>query len=258
MMRFTYFGAANMNCFSNGALHDFVFGFFRRMKRLLLDSCRILFTRDYLFQVRSYSQDGEDIFLKDYFSKRKSGFFVDVGAHHPYRFSTTFHLYRSGWNGINIDGTPGVMKVFRKYRPRDINIEAAVSLEKGAGEFYCFSESALNGFLTEEQLEERKRSGFEPFAIKEVEYYPLREILEKNVPNNTKICYMNIDVEGLEYEVLESNDWEKFKPELISVELIARSVEEAMSHRVSLFLNELGYRMIYKNLRTAIFEYNAE
>ena len=66
--------------------------------------------------------------LDRFLCQRPSGFYVDVGAHHPIRFSNTFRLYRKGWRGLNIDANPGSMKRFHHTRPRDINIEAAVSI----------------------------------------------------------------------------------------------------------------------------------
>ena len=36
-----------------------------------------------------FGQEGEDIFLTRVFGNKANGFFVDVGAHHPTRFSNT-------------------------------------------------------------------------------------------------------------------------------------------------------------------------
>ena len=79
------------------------------------------------YWLKSYSQEGEDIILARIFGKQQNGFYVDVGAHHPYRFSNTYFFYKRGWKGINIDAMPGSMKIFNKYRPRDKNIEAGIS-----------------------------------------------------------------------------------------------------------------------------------
>jgi hypothetical protein len=73
----------------------------------------------------SYSQDGEDMVLKVFFyeNKRKyEGFYIDVGAHHPFRFSNTAFFYQKGWRGINIEPTPDLIKKFKRYRKRDINL----------------------------------------------------------------------------------------------------------------------------------------
>ncbi len=45
-----------------------------------------------IYAVKSYSQEGEDLILRRIFNDRASGFYVDVGAHHPRRFSNTFNF----------------------------------------------------------------------------------------------------------------------------------------------------------------------
>jgi hypothetical protein len=58
------------------------------------------------YSKKSYSQEGEDMILNRIFEFRNSGFYIDVGAHHPMRFSNTYFFYRKGWRGINIDAMP--------------------------------------------------------------------------------------------------------------------------------------------------------
>ena len=52
---------------------------------------------------KSYSMDGEDIEIFNYFKNKKNGFYVDVGAYHPIQRNNTMLLYLNGWEGINID-----------------------------------------------------------------------------------------------------------------------------------------------------------
>jgi hypothetical protein len=47
----------------------------------------------------SYSQHGEDAFVANFFAARAKGFYLDIGASHPFRLSNTCSLYRSGWKG---------------------------------------------------------------------------------------------------------------------------------------------------------------
>ena len=79
----------------------------------------------------SYSLQGEDMVLKELFADKNQGFYVDVGAHHPFRFSNTYLFYKKGWRGINIDAMPRSMELFDKFRPRDINIECGVASNGG-------------------------------------------------------------------------------------------------------------------------------
>lgn len=128
---------------------------------------------------RSWSQEGEDLVLRRIFCEKSNGFYVDVGAHHPKRFSNTYHFYQLGWSGINIDAMPGSMNLFKKWRPRDINIEVGISKQKGVLDYYVFNEPALNGFST--YLSEQRNSRSNNCIIKEVimvEVKPLYEILD--------------------------------------------------------------------------------
>ncbi len=82
--------------------------------------------------------------MSRYFENKKTtGFYVDVGAHHPLRFSNTYKFYKRGWHGINIDAMPGSMDLFNRLRHRDINLERAVSDSKQILTYYAFNEPAL-------------------------------------------------------------------------------------------------------------------
>ena len=67
---------------------------------------------------KSYSQEGEDLLVDRFLDCKPLGFYVDVGARRPKRFSNTYRLYRRGWRGLNIDANPGSMAPFRRIRPR--------------------------------------------------------------------------------------------------------------------------------------------
>ena len=54
------------------------------------------------------------------------GYYVDIGAHHPVKYSNTYLLWLNGWSGINIDPLPNVMALFDKYRPKDINLNIVI------------------------------------------------------------------------------------------------------------------------------------
>ena len=107
------------------------------------------------------AKEGEDIILSEFFPNKTDGFYVDVGAHHPMRFSNTHMFYKKGWRGINIDAMPGSMKAFERKRPRDINLEIGVSGKEGEMTFYMFDDPALNGFSMEISKDRDKNSNFE-------------------------------------------------------------------------------------------------
>ena len=104
------------------------------------------------FSNLSYSQEGEDLILNRFFNNKENGFYVDVGAHHPRRFSNTYSFYKKGWRGINIDALPGSMVAFNKERPNDINLEIGISKKESELLYYMFNEPALNTFSETEAV----------------------------------------------------------------------------------------------------------
>ena len=166
----------------------------------------------------SFSSAGEDMILRHLIgSDKMSGFYVDVGAVHPTLFSNTYFFYLNGWQGINIEARPGSKTLFDKIRPRDINLELGISSESGTMTYYFISEdSTMNSFSAEflreiEMLEHVSKEI--PVAT-----IPLADVLERHLPDGQAIDFMSVDVEGHDFEVLESNDWTRFRPRIVVVE----------------------------------------
>lgn len=210
------------------------------------------------YPTKSYSQEGEDMVLKRILGNEKKGFYVDIGAHHPQRFSNTYYFYTQGWRGINIDAMPGSMSAFNKSRPADINIEAPVSRRKQTLTFYMFNEPALNGFS--KQLSEQRSANGQAYKIIrtiDLETVTLAEILAKYLPTGQQIEFMSIDVEGLDYDVLLSNDWSRFRPKIILVEILNKSLEDLFGHEITKLLGSEGYVITCKTMNTVFFTLKA-
>lgn len=205
------------------------------------------------YAIKSYSQEGEDMILRRLFENQQTGFYVDVGAHHPMRFSNTYFFYKKGWNGINIDAMPGSMKLFNKFRPRDINIEKPVSETKQVLTYYAFNEPALNGFSKELSDERNGKGNYFVKFTKDIETSTLEEILDNNLPNNQQIDFLSIDVEGLDFMVLKSNNFTKYRPKVILIEIIGSSLSDIENNDISKFLKDHRYSIYAKTVNTVIF-----
>lgn len=202
----------------------------------------------------AFSQEGEDILLMRILDIKKKGFYVDVGAHHPKRFSNTYNLYLNGWNGLNIDPNPGTKKIFDKYRPRDVNLEMGVSKNNQYMQYYIFNETALNSFSPDLSIyRNNTKSDYHITEEKSILVQPLAKILKDNLPVKQKIDLMNIDVEGLDLEVLESNDWVNYRPRIIIIEILDTPVSHLQNSAIHKFLNKQNYALYSKLVQSAIF-----
>jgi len=205
------------------------------------------------YAIKSYSLEGEDMILKSLFEERQTGFYIDVGAHHPKKFSNTYFFYKRGWSGINIDAMPGSMEPFRKIRSRDINLEAAIAKEPREMTFFIFDEPALNTFDSD-LAAQRIREKFQVIAEKKITTKTLKEILNECLPKGTKITFLSIDVEGLDLEVLQSNDWQAFRPECVLVECLGLNMNDLQNNPVYQFLAQQQYEVVAKTGRTVFFQ----
>ena len=202
---------------------------------------------------RSYSQEGEDMILRRVFEHKAHGFYVDVGAHHPMRFSNTYFFYRRGWRGINIDARPGSKRDFDRARKRDVNVECGVAQVAGTSKYYVFNEPALNGFSPTLSEQRHGRGDYRIVATHEIQLRPLRELLDVYLPPNQEIDFLSIDVEGLDFDVVLSNDWKKYRPAYVLVEMLGASLSDVSASPIAQVLSTNGYEIYAKCMNTAFF-----
>jgi len=190
--------------------------------------------RESVFWQKSYSQDGEDVVLNSYFSDfpEYKGFYLDIGALHPLRFSNTQMFYEKGWRGINIDATPNSMQEFKKLRPEDINLEYGISGSQGELTYYLYDEPALNNSDLE-RTQYLKTYGYDVKEEVKIKTMPINQILEKYLPQGRNIDFIDVDVEGLDYV---DNDFVNYQ-----------------NSQMYNLLSEKGYRVLAKTMRTVIF-----
>jgi FkbM family methyltransferase len=228
------------------------------LKRLIPKSIRALLRPQPSHRKISYAQEGEDRILSALLgleeSDRRRGFYVDVGAHHPERYSNTFLFYIHGWNGINIDAMPGSMNVFCRERSRDINLQAAIADELKTLIFYEFNEPALNSFCRDAASLRNNYRGWKIVRERQIRTTRLSDVLERHLPQGKSIDFMSIDVEGLDLDVLRSNNWVKFRPAVVLVE----DSEEALfgtndNSKIRGYMLQQGYSFCCKTLLTTFF-----
>lgn len=194
-----------------------------------------------------YSQYGEDIVLSKLLRGTKKGFYIDIGANHPSILSNTKYFYEKGFRGINIEPNPNLIENFYAQRSEDINLNVGISPIDGELTFYILEADTLSTFSQEVANEScivYKTKITEEIKVKTV---PLIKIIEKYAPEKT-IDFMSIDTEGYDLEVLQSNDWEKYRPRFIIIEI------NQDSKNILKFMLDNKYKIVYKNHTNWIFK----
>jgi FkbM family methyltransferase len=163
----------------------------------------------------SYAQDVEDVMLQRVFPRDYCGFYIDVGASDPFLFSVTKHFYDRGWRGINIEPVFSVWEKLRDQRPRDVNLNIALSNEEGKLTFYDVASETTWSTLSAE-IGDHLRSRGMIVHPRETPVTTLARLCEEHA--DRPIDVLKIDVEGHEQEVISGGDWRRWRPRVVLVE----------------------------------------
>jgi FkbM family methyltransferase len=208
---------------------------------------------------RTFSIEAEDLLVERVFysllerSQNYLGFYVDIGAFDPITCSNTWHFYKRGWRGLTIEANPERATRFRELRPRDIHVNAAVGAE-GLGRYLQFSDPLLNGFLTDDMIAHHQANGFSVARSDMVSIRPIESLLCENVPSDTPIDYLNIDVELMEDEILSHWDFSRWMPRIIAIEIHGGlDVTDIAATHVARLLANKGYVFFSRLWHSSIF-----
>jgi FkbM family methyltransferase len=190
----------------------------------------------------SYSLNFEDVILHRLFPGTENGIYVDVGAGHPRLENDTFALYQRGWHGINIEPNHGFHAALTEERPRDTNIRGVLS--DSFGDVCTYYELEGSGLSTcdVEQAAAYQAIGLD-LDLREVSTTTLSSILTE--AGITHFNILKVDVEGFEEKVLVGNDWERFRPDVVLVEVTYPENPVRRPTNILSFMEQRGYRHVH-------------
>mgnify|MGYP003672691215 CR=1 FL=1 len=199
---------------------------------------------------RSYSQSGEDLIISYAFGLKGilKPNYIDIGAFHPFDLSNTALFYQNGSTGINIEPNFYNYQLFEKFRRKDVNLNVGVGPEEENIKYFSFNNPSLNTFsmLEAEKMthlyETTKNKRYKLIDTYKVKVLPLNNIL-KNYMSAGNLDLLSIDVEGMDFELLKTLDFNKYPPKIICVESVEYSIDGKGEKRKDVidYLEEKGY-----------------
>ena len=198
---------------------------------------------------KSYSQGSMDLILNHIFKDKKDGFYIDVGCQHPIKNNNTYLLFKKGWKGVNIDLDNVNIDLFNFFRPKDNNVNSAVSnnVEK-VKLFYYHQKSPIN--TLDEKISMKQQAKIEKKI--DIQTNTLENILDNYSIN--KIDLLTIDVEGFELKVLKGLNFDKYKPSVIIVEFLDleankweipyNNLDNVLKSEIYSFLTNKNYKLV--------------
>ena len=208
-----------------------------------------------------YSQDNQDRYLEFFvFKGFKNGVYVDVGAHDGVSLNNTLYFEKNNnWTGINIEPIKTVFDKLVINRPNNINLNYAVCNYNGETEFVCNTghTEMISGIKDTfdirhwQRLENENRQTGSITEIINVNTKKLETICDEN--NITHIHYLSIDVEGAEFEVIKSINFDKVFIDVIGFENNYNDV----SIPIVQFLENKNFVIIHKSLDILMINKNS-
>ena len=199
-----------------------------------------------------YSQHNQDRFLELYvFKGHKNGIFMDIGAHDGIDINNTYYFEEThGWTGINVEANKDVYNKLVVNRPKCINVYCAVTNKDGAAEFivnkgYTEMLSGLKSQYDVRHIDRLIRENIQHKVVSNTVLIETKKIESICDTHNIKhINYLSVDVEGAEFEVIKSINFDKLYIDVIGFE----NNYEDVSEPIMLYLQSKGYIFMNKTI----------
>ncbi|MEZ3463470.1 MAG: FkbM family methyltransferase [Lachnospiraceae bacterium] len=193
---------------------------------------------------KTYSADGEDLFMLDYITSKYDHFsYIDIGVCHPVVRNNTYLFYENGFTeGVLVEPNMEMCDMAAVYRPinKIVNMGASPDLSAEKLDYYYDSmHPGLNTFRKDVALQRGIAQ-----SCKKVPVENINSILADNFKTYPNV--MDIDTEGLDYELLAHLDFERFPIDLICVEASAGDL-------IRKLMQEKGYQILKTTSENEIY-----
>ena len=200
----------------------------------------------------SYSHYAEDLIVAHLLSEKlrrgERGVYVDIGAFDPFLFSNTLLLHQHGWRGLNVDPNRAQVERFKKYRPNDANVCAAVSDGARPMVFLEYPTAGTNRLAEPTEANLANVTGELPTHVQPMTTVSLTELLTAHLPD-AAIDFLTVDCEGEDLKVLNGLDWTRWSPYVVAVE----AYDDETRRNVTEFMKQRGYTLVAQAILTLIF-----
>lgn len=197
--------------------------------------------------IGGFSQYGEDLVLDALMGCPQTGVYVDVGANDPVVFNNTKRFSLRGWRGIDVEPNPTLHAALAADRTEDICLNVGIGAEVAELDFYRLDPDTLSSF--DEETAQRNTQEYPDSRIVDVLKIPvltLSSLFESHLADRP-IDFLSLDVEGGELSALGSNDWERWRPRFVLVEV------NHSGPAIVEFMERSGYAYVWCNGTNGIF-----
>lgn len=201
------------------------------------------------YSKRIFSQCGEDLIIKElckHICKEKNIKYLDIGANHPFSLSNTALLYfnnKPNGGGVLVEPNPEMAMLLKARRSSDHVLNAGVS-STGCEEelpFYVMDLHVLSTF-SKVEADQYVKMGHEIIEVLIIKTVNINDIF-KEYFSDGEIDFLNIDTEGLDFDILKTIDFKSYIPKVVCVETVdyRPTGKQKKQNDILKFLQSKGY-----------------
>lgn len=195
----------------------------------------------YLYE--KMSQLDQDKNVLEFYSQKKNGFFLEIGAYDGIEMSNTLLLEKVGWTGICVEPLPKMYEKLVNNR-KCKTYQLAIDIESGKSLSFVEAEM-LSGDITRIDKDRIvKTFGSQKLentiTVKTINLTDL--LIDAGAP--TFIDFLSLDTEGSELDILRGHDFSLYKFGYISVE---HNYKQPARKQIREFLESKGYTFFQEN-----------
>ena len=147
---------------------------------------------------------------------------------------------------------PFLYSVLAKWRAKDVCLNVGIGREEGTLKFHVMHPHVLSTFRDDAAAELVASGKARETECINVQVLPLSTILDRHL-NNRRVDLLCVDTEGFDFEVLSSNDWARFRPEIVLVEKGSPGLGKTIDP-VAKLLESNGYVKIEQTLHNDFYQ----
>ena len=223
----------------------------------------LLSRKDYVPLTKYYAQTGEDYLLNQFFLGKTSGVYIDVGAFDGVHLSNSYCFELMGWKGICVEPQPFYFDICKNTRKGSVCINAACVKDDAIGTIEILADQT--GLFSSAKYDGERESmqghyGTIELEVEEPEHITvpaksLNSVIKDSGIDCSTLDFISIDVEGLEKDVLEGLDIEKYRPRVFLVETSNNAEDK---DEISDYLSSFGYLFSRRVGANSFFVLNEE
>jgi FkbM family methyltransferase len=192
----------------------------------------------------SFAQFGEDLVAGGLLSAIgvEKPTYMDVGAYEPIRSNNTYLFHRRGCRGVLVEPNPGLTDKLKRKRPGDTVLAAGIGVDDNPeADYYVLSDDELNTFDKDQAERLTRETSTKLIKVVKMPLLNINRVIAEHFGGGAP-DFLSIDIEGLDFAVLKSLDFNRFRPKLLCVETVITATMKHNADTLAL-MAEKGYEL---------------